>query len=205
MHIVIIDDHPLVCQGLSAVLSIEDDMNIVGEASIANEGFQLICEKQPDVAIVDLRLGDTCGLDLIQSCKEKIPNCKYIVLTSSADRNDFCKADEIGADGYILKQAFPEEIIAAVRLVHRGRKYFDPVMVESVMHNKIRDPFGMLTSRERDVLDALGQGLRNSEIASKLFITEFTVKKHVSQILAKLELSDRTQAALMARDRRISL
>lgn len=205
MHIVIIDDHPLVRQGLSAVLSIEEDMIIVDEASTAEEGIRSVCEKQPDVAIVDLRLGDTSGLDTIQACKEKVPGCKYIVLTSSADRDDFCKAEEIGADGYILKQAFPEEIISAVRLVNRGRKYFDPIMVENFMHNKTNDPFVVLTSRERDVLDALGEGLRNREIARKLFITEFTVKKHVSQILAKLDLSDRTQAAFLARDRRVSL
>lgn len=205
MHIVIIDDHPLVRQGLSAVLSIEDDMIIVGEASTAKEGIRSVCEKQPDVAIVDLRLGDSSGLDAIQFCKEEVPGCKYIVLTSSADKEDFCKAEGIGADGYILKQAFPEEIISAVRLVHRGRKYFDPIMVENFMHNKINDPFGVLTSRERDVLDALGEGLRNKEIARKLFITEFTVKKHVSQILAKLDLSDRTQAAFLARDRRVRL
>lgn len=205
MHIVIIDDHPLVRQGLSSILSIEDDMIIVGEAANATEGIKNVCEKQPDIAIVDLRMGDSCGLDTIHICKEKVPDCKYIVLTSSSDRDDFCKAEETGADGYILKQAFPEEIISAVRLVHRGRKYFDPIMVENVIHNKIHDPFGALTSRERDVLDALGEGLRNREIARKLFITEFTVKKHVSQILAKLDLSDRTQAALLARDRRVSL
>ena len=205
MHIVIIDDHPLVRQGLSAILSIEDDMIIVDEASTAKEGIKSVCEKHPDVAIVDLRLGDSCGLSTIQSCKEKVPDCKYIVLTSSADRDDFCKAEEIGVDGYILKQAFPEEIITAVRLVHRGRKYFDPIMVENFMRDKTQDPFGVLTSRERDVLDALGEGLRNREIARKLFITEFTVKKHVSQIFAKLDLSDRTQAALLVRDRRVSL
>ncbi len=205
MHIVIIDDHPLVRQGLSAVLSIEDDMIVTGEASTAKEGISLVCEIRPDIAIVDLRLGDSSGLDTIQTCKEKVPGCKYIVLTSSADRDDFCRAEELGADGYILKQAFPEEIASAVRLVYRGRKYFDPIMVENYMHHKINDPFGTLTSRERDVLDALGEGLRNREIARKLFITEFTVKKHVSQILAKLELSDRTQAALLARDRRVSI
>ncbi|QOX62833.1 response regulator transcription factor [Anoxybacterium hadale] len=205
MHIVIIDDHPLVRQGLSAILSMEDDIIMVGEASSSTEGINLVCEKQPDVAIVDLRLGDSCGLETIRSCKEKTPGCKYIILTSSADRDDFCKAEEIGADGYILKEAFPEEIISAVRLVHRGRKYFDPIMVENYMYNKKHDPFGELTSRERDVLEALGEGLRNREIAMKLYITEFTVKKHVSQILAKLELCDRTQAALWARDRRSTL
>jgi len=205
MRIVIIDDHPLVRQGLSTVLSIENDISVVGEASTAKEGISLVCEKRPDIAIVDLRLGDSCGLDTIQSCKEQVPECKYVVLTSSADRDDFCRAEEIGVDGYILKQAFPEEIVTAVRLVHRGRKYFDPIMVEHIIHNKVHDPLSVLTSRERDVFNALGEGLRNREIAQKLYITEFTVKKHVSQILAKLDLSDRTQAALLARSRRVGI
>lgn len=205
MYIVIIDDHPLVRQGLNAVLSIDEDMKIVGEASTAEEGIKLVRDRKPDVAIVDLRLSGSNGLDTIMSCKSIVPDCKYIVLTSSVAKEDFYRAEEIGVDGYILKQAFPNEIISAVRLVSQGRKYFDPTMVESIMRKKSNDPFKELTSRERDVLEAISEGLRNREIARKLFITEFTVKKHVSQILAKLDLSDRTQAALMARDRRVSL
>lgn len=205
MHIVIIDDHPLVRQGLNAILTIYDDMIISGEASTVEEGIKLVCEKKPDIAIVDLKLGNVSGLDIIKTCMNKVPGCKYIVLTSSVRKEDFCKAEEIGAHGYILKQAFPEELISAVRMIYRGRKYFDPSMVEYIMHRNNHDPFGVLTSREREVLNALGEGLRNREIASKLYITEFTVKKHVSQILAKLELTDRTQVALLARERRISL
>lgn len=205
MDIVIIDDHPLVRQGLTAVLSIDEDMRIVGDASTAEEGIQLVSEKQPDVAIVDLRLAGSSGLDVIASCKKKIPHCKYIVFTSSGNQEDFFKAETIGVDGYILKQALPEELISAVRLVFQGRKFFDSEMMESILMKNCRDPFGELTSREREVLEALSEGLRNREIAKKLFITEFTVKKHVSQILAKLELSDRTQAALLAKERSVSL
>lgn len=205
MDIVIIDDHPLVRQGLTTVLTCDEEMRIAGEASTAEQGIRLVSETQPDVAIVDLRLAGSSGLDVIASCKKKVPDCKYIVFTSSGNQEDFFKAEAIGVDGYILKQAFPEELISAVRLVFQGRKYFDSAIVESILMKSCRDPFRELTSRERDVLEALSEGLRNREIAKKLFITEFTVKKHVSQILAKLELSDRTQAALLAKERSVSL
>ena len=112
-------------------------------------------------------------------------------------KKDFRRARELGVDGYVLKEAFPEELIAAIRLVYRGRKYYDPSMVDLVMNKDEDDSLiEQLTPRELEVLRALGEGLNNKDIAKKLFITEYTVKKHVSQILAKLDLTGRTQAAL---------
>jgi DNA-binding NarL/FixJ family response regulator len=200
MKIVIVDDHPLVRQGLEAVLSTETDMTIVGKASNAGEAVDLICSAFPDIVLVDLMLSGSSGLDVIKTCKEKVSTCKYIVLTSSVSQDDFQTADQIGADGYILKEAFPEELISAIRLIYRGRKFYDPLVIEFMMKKETSNSMQQLTSRERDVLTTLSEGLSNKEIAKKLVITEFTVKKHVSQILAKLELADRTQAALYARD-----
>ncbi|RJE49100.1 MULTISPECIES: response regulator transcription factor [unclassified Dehalobacter] len=200
MKIVIVDDHPLVRQGLEAVLSTETDMTIVGKASNAGEAVDLICSVFPDIVLVDLMLSGSSGLDVIKTCKEKVSTCKYIVLTSSVSQDDFQTADQIGADGYILKEAFPEELISAIRLIYRGRKFYDPLVIEFMMKKETSNSMQQLTSRERDVLITLSEGLSNKEIAKKLVITEFTVKKHVSQILAKLELADRTQAALYARD-----
>jgi len=200
MKIVIVDDHPLVRQGLEAVLSTETDMTIVGKASNAGEAVDLICSAFPDIVLVDLMLSGSSGLDVIKTCKEKVSTCKYIVLTSSVSQDDFQTADQIGADGYILKEAFPEELISAIRLIYRGRKFYDPLVIEFMMKKETSNSMQQLTSRERDVLITLSEGLSNKEIAKKLVITEFTVKKHVSQILAKLELADRTQAALYARD-----
>lgn len=205
MNIVIVDDHPLVRQGLTAVLSAEGDMNLIGEAANADEALEIITRTKPDIALVDLRLMDVSGLDIVKVCKEKVPVCKYIILTSSVDQEDFRRARELGVDGYVLKEAFPEELIAAIRLVYRGRKYYDPSMVDFIM-NKDENDFRIeqLTPRELEVLRTLGEGLKNKDIAKKLFITEYTVKKHVSQILAKLDLADRTQAALYAVDKKIT-
>jgi len=205
MNIVIVDDHPLVRQGLTAVLSAEENMNLIGEAANADEALEIITRTKPDIALVDLRLMDVSGLDIVKVCMEKVPACKYIILTSSVDQEDFRRARELGVDGYVLKEAFPEELIAAIRLVNRGRKYYDPSMVDLVMNKDEDDSLiEQLTPRELEVLRALGEGLNNKDIAKKLFITEYTVKKHVSQILAKLDLTGRTQAALYAVDKKIT-
>ncbi|MGE4274066.1 MAG: response regulator [Desulfitobacterium sp.] len=205
MNIVIVDDHPLVRQGLTAVITVEGDMNLVGEASTGDEAVRLVAKVNPDVALIDLRLSEISGLEIIEKCKEKAPVCKYIILTSSVAREDFQRARELGVDGYVLKEAFPEEVVTAIRLVYRGRKYYDPAMIDCMMSKDESDGHvEQLTPREMEVLVALGEGLCNKDIGKKLFITEYTVKKHVSQVLAKLELADRTQAALYAREKRIT-
>lgn len=192
------DDHPLVRSGLSSVLSYESDIEIVGEASNVDEAVDIINRLRPEQALVDLRLDNQSGLEILKRLGRKDVKCKFTVLTSSLDERDFKDAQEIGVDGYILKEALPEEIIYAIRVIGKGRKYYDPGILEIAMKNKKDSITEKLTKREQDVLEALGKGLNNKEIANYLFITEFTVKKHVSQILAKLNLTDRTQAALYA-------
>ncbi len=199
MKVILVDDHPLVRKGLASVLSLESDIELVGEAGNTKEAMELIDRQKPDLALVDLRLGKEDGLGIIERYKNNSRDCNFIVLTSSAHEEDFRKAEEVGANGYVLKEALPEELIYAVRLVSRGRKYYDPGIMDAMM--KASSDEGIveeLTQREREVLMVLGQGLCNKDIAKKLFVTEYTVKKHVSQILAKLELTDRTQAALYA-------
>ncbi|MDF2820307.1 MAG: DNA-binding response regulator [Clostridiales bacterium] len=199
MKIILIDDHPLVRKGLAFVLALEDDMEVIGEASNIKEAIEIIKKQQPDVVLVDLRLGNEYGLDIIEKSKKNSIISKFIVLTSSADEQDFRRAEEVGAHGYVLKEALPEELLYAVRLVYNGRKYYDPGILEEMM--KVSSQEGILdvlSPREQEVLIELGKGLCNKDIAKKLFITEYTVKKHVSQVLAKLELTDRTQAALYA-------
>ena len=201
MKVVLVDDHPLVRKGLASVLSLEKDIDVIGESGSIQEALNLIDTQNPDLTLVDIRLGKEYGLDLIEKIRKNKnnENCKFIVLTSSTHEQDFKKAEAVGAQGYVLKEALPEELLYAIRLVDKGRKYYDPGLMESMMHGS--DDTGIveeLTPRETDVLVALGQGLCNKDIAKKLFITEYTVKKHVSQILGKLELTDRTQAALYA-------
>ncbi|MDP5274387.1 response regulator [Chengkuizengella axinellae] len=199
MKVIIIDDHPLVRSGLSTILSLNDSFECLGEASDIITSLQLIRQTNPDVALVDLKLGNEDGLDLIGKARDLGIQCKFIVLTSSANQEDIHRAKESNVDGYILKEALPEELFHAMQIVIQGRKYYDPNIFELMLTDHDTDhTFDDLTPKELEVLKELGKGLSNQEIASKLFVTEYTVKKHVSQVLAKLELSDRTNAALYA-------
>ncbi len=198
MRTIIVDDHPLVRQGLSSILDMEEDIDIVGESDNVSEALEIICEKKPDLALIDLRLGKGCGLDIVSEAKKQKIYSKFIVLTSSASYEDFLMAEECGVEGYVLKEALPEELLYAIRVVSRGRKYYDPGILEYKLRQDSNSCSEQLTPREREVLRELSKGLNNSQIARQLFITENTVKKHVGQILSKLDLKDRTQAALYA-------
>ncbi|MCL6572504.1 MAG: response regulator transcription factor [Bacillus sp. (in: Bacteria)] len=202
MKVVIVDDHPLVRRGLASILSLDGSMEVLGEATNSIEAMALFTTAKPDLALVDLRLAAESGLDLIVEAMEKGIICKFVVLTSSTDEEDFNRAKEIGVAGYILKEAFPEELIHALRIIGKGRKYYDPGVLDLVM--KSSEPldddghFEQLTPKEKEILIELGKGHSNKKISQTMYITEYTVKKHVSQILAKLGLADRTHAALYA-------
>jgi DNA-binding NarL/FixJ family response regulator len=198
MKIVIVDDHPLVRRGLASVISMQPNVKFAGEATNGQEALLVIEETQPDLVLIDLKLADESGLDVIKTARARGIVSKFILLTSSASREDFLKAEEVLVDGYVLKEALPEELLFAIQLVHKGRKYYDPGLMEDKMRMSGNSPTDELTPKEKEVLIELGQGACNREIASRLFISEFTVKKHVSQILAKLHVADRTQAALYA-------
>lgn len=198
MRLVVIDDHPLVQQGVGAIIGTQEDMEVVGMAGSGTEGIELLASLQPDVALVDLRLPGEYGLDIVKRGREVAPRCRFIILTSYSEEGDVRRAMAEKVEGYILKEALPEELIAAIRLVGRGRTYIDPTIVQALMNQGENDPLSQLTPREKEVLAALAQGLSNRDIAAALYVTEYTVKKHVSQILEKLELTDRTQAALYA-------
>lgn len=196
MTVTIVDDHPLVRKGLIALLEGTQGFTVVGEEGTVARAVEQIVGRRPDLALIDLRLTDGDGLDILLRSRERGVASRFIVITSSANRGDFERAVEAGVDGYILKDALPEELLYAVKLVAQGRRYYDPAMIRTAWEEPRE--LGRLTHREREVLSSLGRGSKNSEIARELFITEFTVKKYVSQILDKLSLQDRTQAALWA-------
>lgn len=201
MKVIIVDDHPLVKKGVEMVAALEEDIDIVGYAANGKEALELFEKVQPEVALVDLRLPGEYGLDIIKSTRAIANHCKYIVLTSYATEEDIRRAMEEEVDGYILKEALPEELISAIRMVAKGRKYYDPVVIQYAMErNDARGEKNMdrLTRRELEVLSALAKGMNNKTIAQTLIISEHTVKKHIGQILEKLSLQDRTQAALYA-------
>lgn len=202
MKVIIVDDHPLVRKGLKSILTLDDSMEVLGEATNRREAMELFKTLKPELALIDLRLGSESGLDLITEAIRLGSNCKFVVLTSSTEEDDFRRAKEIGVDGYVLKEALPEELIHALRIISKGRKYYDPGVFD-LLTNSRKPPeadghIEQLTPKEKEVLLELGMGLSNKEISTSMYITEYTVKKHVSQVLAKLELSDRTHAALYA-------
>lgn len=201
MKLVIIDDHPLIRKGLQSLFSLDKGMEVLGEATNSNEALQLLKTVQPEIAIIDLRLGDENGLDIIKEAYRQNIQCKFAILTSSVVEEDFKSAKEMGVEGYLLKEALPEELLHGLNVIAKGRKYYDPTILDLVMNsNSIQNDeyVEQLTPKEVEVLIELGKGLSNKEISKILYITEYTVKKHVSQIFTKLGLSDRTQAALYA-------
>lgn len=202
MRIVVLDDHPMVRKGIEMIFELEDDIEIVGYASNMKEALSLIENKKPDIVLVDLRLAAESGLDLIREARENsLLETKYVILSSFATEEEIEKAMDLDVDGYILKEALPEELIYAVRIISKGRRYFDPAVIQFSKrkeYNTDTHSVECLTKRECEVLYCLSKGMSNKEIAAKLFISEHTVKKHVSQILEKLNLHDRIQAALYA-------
>lgn len=198
MRILVVDDHPMVRKGISSTLSFEENVEEIKEASNVMEAMQILSQYSPEIAIVDLRLGREDGLEIVNRAKKMNSITKFIILTSSAQKDDFVRAQEAGVDGYILKDSFTEDIIYAFHVIARGKKYFDPEILQYKMDNAATSNVEELTAREKDVLAELGRGFSNMEIAKDLFISEHTVKKHVSSILAKLSMSHRTQAALFA-------
>lgn len=197
MNILIVDDHPLVRKGISSTLSFEENIDTIFEASTVDEAIKLISSQNPVLVIVNLNLGKEDGLEIVKRAKNKNLDTKFVILTSSVRKDDFIRSEEAGVDGYILKDAFLEDILYAIHVVLRGKKFVDPEIINYQLHNSSESCLSELTPREYDVLAELGKGLSNYEIAKELFISENTVKKHVSNVLLKLQLSHRTQAALL--------
>lgn len=196
MRVLVVDDHPLVRKGIVSTLSFGGKVEKIEEAGNIEEAMTVISNATPEITIIDLNLGKEDGLEIVSRARKKNISTKFIVITSSSKRGDFLRAQEAGVDGYILKEAFAEDIIYGFNVVARGRKFFDPEVIQFQIGKSKSNAFEDLSPREMDVLGELGKGLSNIEIAQKLFISEHTVKKHVSNILSKLNLSHRTEAAL---------
>lgn len=196
MKILIVDDHPLVRTGIKTTLSFEEGIEKLLQASNIDEAMNLIQIEKPELAIVDLNLGNEDGLEIVNKARKRGMETRFLILTSSIRKEDYLRSEEANVDGYILKEAFAEDILYAVRVVLRGKKYIDPEVIRYQKDNIKYGHLSELTPRESDVLVELGKGLSNFEIANNLYISEHTVKKHVSNILSKLELEHRTQAAL---------
>ncbi len=199
IRIVIADDHAVVRQGLTMFLTMDDEFEIVGEATNGKEAIQLVEDLQPDIVLMDLLMPTMSGLEAIPIIREQFPDVEIIALTSVLDNGSVVKAVRAGAIGYLLKDTQSDELIRSIKAAANGQVQLSPQAAAMLMQ-EVRAPEGpeMLTERELDVLRLIAVGKSNREIADELVLGEKTIKTHVSNILSKLNMNSRTQAALYA-------
>jgi DNA-binding NarL/FixJ family response regulator len=195
IRILCVDDHPIVREGLTSIVAMQPDMEIVGAAESGADALRIFSETSPDITLIDLRLRDTTGFDLIRNILAVSPSARTIVLPSLEGDADIERALAAGAKGYVVKGMVREELLSAIRAVHAGKRH-----VPSAVAAKLVDHLGSekLTQRELDVLKEIARGKRNKEIGAELSIAEDTVKMHVKSILMKLGVNDRTEAVTIA-------
>jgi DNA-binding NarL/FixJ family response regulator len=195
IRVLIADDHAVVRQGLRTFLDLQDDIEVVGEAADGEEAVEVALRLQPDVVLIDLVMPRLDGIEAIRRLRERLPSTRAIVLSSFIDDDKVFPAVRAGAAGYLLKDVQPQDLVEAIRTVHGGGALLHPQVAARLLEEMTEDP---LTPREREVLVLIGRGMPNKLIARELSLSEKTVKAHVSSILAKLGVTDRTQAALYA-------
>lgn len=195
IRVLSVDDHPLVREGIAALINDQADMQLVAQGAAGKEAIQRYREHRPDVVLMDVRLPDMSGIDAMITIRSEFPEARVIIVTSSEGDVEMQRAVEGGARGYIVKSMQPQALLEAIRKVHAGKK-----AIPSEVAARLADHYSdeALTSREIEILQQVAEGNRNRDIAEKLFISEGTVKVHIQHIMAKLGASDRTQAITIA-------
>jgi DNA-binding NarL/FixJ family response regulator len=190
-----VDDHPLLREGITAVINSQPDMVMIADASTAHDGILQFRKHRPDVTLMDLRLPDMSGVDTIVAIRAEFPDARIIMLTTFEGDVEIQRALEAGARGYMLKSMPPKDLLEGIRQVHAGKKRIPPQLAAQLAEHMSDEA---LTTREIEVLRQIAEGNRNRDIGEKLFITEETVKVHIKHIMEKLGASDRTQAIAIA-------
>lgn len=206
-RVLIVDNYEMVRNGLRDMLTTNDDISVIGEASNGRQAVKMADELKPDVVIMDVRMPDVDGVTACREIKKQRPETKVLMLSIYDDDKDVFAAIDAGASGFILKNVTMDDLCKVVNIINQGQSYFHPIIARK-MADKFRKisgkekerttMFSTLTRRELEILELLGRGLSNADIAKALYISEGTVKSHVSNLLRKLDRRDRTQLALYA-------
>ena len=201
IRVFLLDDHEVVRRGLRDLLEAEDDFVVVGEAGTAEEAYGRIPATTPDVAVLDVRLPDGDGIEVCRDIRSRHPEIQCLILTSFADDEALLSAIMAGAAGYLLKQVKGTDLVGGIRRVGSGESLLDPTLTERVLE-RLRSPeddeLASLTTQERRILDLIAEGLTNRQIGERMYLAEKTVKNYVSNLLSKLGMSRRTEAAVYA-------
>ncbi len=195
IRVLCVDDHPIVRDGIAAIISLQPDMILAGAAGTGGEALERFVKLRPDVTLVDLQLPDMSGFDVIKKIRDKFPNARIIVLSSHEGDVDIQRALEAGAQGYVAKGIVRGELFETIRSVHAGKRRIPAALAQKLAEHMADEA---ISPRELDVLSLMAAGKRNKEIASELSIAEDTVKMHVRNILSKLQVNDRTEAVTIA-------
>jgi DNA-binding NarL/FixJ family response regulator len=195
IRVLCIDDHPLLRQGIIALVGAQPDMELVAQAATGQDGIREFREKRPDVTLLDLRLPDMSGVAVLAAIRGEFPEARVVILTTFEGDVEMQRALEAGARGYLLKTMPPGELVDAIRHVHAGRKRIAPAVAAQLAEHLSDES---LTPREVEVLRHIADGNRNKDVAERLFISEETVKVHVKHVMEKLGASDRTEAVAIA-------
>jgi two-component system, NarL family, response regulator DevR len=203
VRVFLLDDHDIVRRGLTHLFETQDDIEVVGEAGTAEEALSRIPPTRPDVALLDVRLPDSDGVEVCREIRSRHPEIQCLMLTSFADDEALFDAIMAGASGFILKQIKSEEIVEAVRFVAKGQSLLDPAVTGRVLERLRKGPeedelLAQLSPQERNILNLIADGLTNRQIAEQIHLAEKTVKNYVSNLLSKLGMERRTQAAVYA-------
>jgi DNA-binding NarL/FixJ family response regulator len=195
IKLLVVDDHFVVRSGVVASLALEDDLEVVAEAETGDQALMLYREKRPDVVIMDLRLPGKSGIESTAELMKEFPQARVLIFTTYDGDEDIYRATQAGAFGYLLKSSPREELLMAVRALAKGERYM-PAAISSRLAARVAEPD--LSPREQEILLLLGRGLSNKEIGGQLFISEDTVKRHISNLFVKLKVNDRAQATAEA-------